>query len=409
MPINHQKHSETDSVFIPEARREAVCRLFREQFGGEPQMLVSAPGRTEIAGNHTDHNGGLALAGAVDLDILAAVSPCPGDTVQFFSEGFGEVSLALSENRPDPREYGTSAALIRGIAALLRARGFSAGGFRAAASSLIPGGAGLSSSAAFEVLVCTIFSHLYNGGGLCAVLAAQVSMEAEIHFFGKPCGLLDQLACSEGGCIAVDLLNQAAPHIRKVPFSPEISGFRLCIVDTRASHAGLTKEYAAVADEMRAVARMLGAARLRDCSEDQLLEQSGNIRKHCGDRALLRAVHFFRENRRVEQQARALEENDFSRFLTLVRESGRSSFEYLQNVLIPGSARQELAVGLCFSERLHGPQGASRVHGGGFAGTLQSYVPLSCIEAYRRGMEDLFGAGCCHFVSIRESGGTRVV
>ncbi len=395
---------------IPAARKRCaqVASGYLNRFGAHDVSLFSAPGRTEVGGNHTDHNHGAVLAAAVELDMLCAASPTEDGSVELYSEGFGGISINIADLSIKQEEKETSAALIRGVANGMQQRGYRVGGFRAYMVSDVLRGSGLSSSAAFEVLLCCIQSHLYNEGRLAPVEAAIISRYAENEYFGKPCGLMDQMACAVGGFVRMDFLDPLSPVVEPIPVSTQ--GYALCITDTHGNHEGLTGEYGAVTVEMRAVARTLGGEVLRDVTEEALYENAARIREACGDRAFLRAAHFFRDHARVEQQADALKAGDVERFLALVRQSGQSSFMYLQNVYLAANPQQEpVAAALCLSEHLLKDRGATRVHGGGFAGTIQAWVPLDLLEEYRSGMDAVFGEGSCAVPGIRAAGMARVL
>ena len=395
---------------IPAARARCaeVAAGFYRQFGEQEISLFSAPGRTEVGGNHTDHNHGAVLAAAVELDMLCAASPTDDGTVELYSEGFGGIQIKISDLAVKQEELETSAALIRGVAAGMQQKGYRVGGFRAYMVSDVLRGSGLSSSAAFEVLLCCIQGHLYNEGRLSPVEAAIISRYAENEYFGKPCGLMDQMACAVGGFVKMDFLDPLSPVVEPIPVAT--TGYALCITDTHGNHEGLTAEYGAVTVEMRAVAQCLGGEVLRDVTEEALYENAARIRKDCGDRAFLRAAHFFRDHARVQAQADALKNGEAERFLMLVRESGQSSFMYLQNVYLAADAQhQPVAAALCLSERLLNGRGATRVHGGGFAGTIQAWVPEDLLEVYRSGMDAVFGEGSCAAPGIRAVGMARVV
>ncbi len=401
----------TDPTEASRARCERVAAAFCERFGdAKNAILVSAPGRTEIGGNHTDHNHGRVLAGSVSMDMLACAAPLADNRVEVISEGFPAISISLDSLEPAAEETGTSLSLIRGLAAAFRQRGFAIGGFCAYIQSSVLPGSGVSSSAAYEVLVGNILNHLYNNGRATAIEIAQMSQYAENRYFGKPCGLLDQMACSVGGCVAMDFCDTEHPKVTPIAFDLAKAGYALCITDTRADHAELTDEYAAIPREMKQAAAQLGASVLRETTLQALMQNAKAIRETCGDRAFLRAAHFFREDLRAAEEATALQHNDMNAFLELVRESGRSSYEYLQNVFVPSNATaQPVSVALCMSDLLLQGRGASRVHGGGFAGTIQAFVPADMVEAYRNGMDAVFGDGSCHVLSIRKYGGVKLV
>ena len=379
---------------------------FEKQFGSKPAYIFSAPGRTELGGNHTDHQHGKVLAAAVNREALAAVAANGTNTVNLLSEGYPMCRIDLTDLSVHPEEEGKTSALIRGVAAKFREYGLP--GFDAYVSSNVLSGSGLSSSAAFEVLMGVIFNHLC-GAGKTAVEIAQIGQYAENVYFGKPCGLMDQTASSVGNIIGIDFQDPAAPVVTPIPFDFSSCGYRLCIVDSGASHSDLTDEYAAITTELKAVCRVFGKEYLRDVDEAAFYENIAAVRKAAGDRAVLRAIHIFEENKRVEKQTAALLDGDFESFLELVTESGHSSWLYLQNVVPAGrTAQQEVAYALAVARQLLGSRGACRVHGGGFAGTIQAFVPGDMVDSFRTGMESALGAGSCHMMSIRKEGGVLV-
>lgn len=396
------------------AQRERYARAvasYREVFGEPDNLwLFSAPGRTEIGGNHTDHNHGRVLAGAVDLDILAVVSRTGADSpARVQSQGYRMDTVEPGEVEARQEEKNRAISLLRGTVAGFVRRGHRVGGFNAYTTSDVLKGSGLSSSAAYEVALGAILNRLYNGGGVSAVEIAQIAQYAENEYYGKPSGLMDQMASSVGGVIAIDFEDPARPHIRPVAADFEHSGYALCIVDAGGSHADLTHEYAAVPQEMLAVARSLGADTLRGTSSAAVLREIGPLRAAHGDRAVLRALHFFAENERVDGEVAALERGDFPAFLQLVAASGHSSFEYLQNVYPTVDVRhQGLSLALCLAQGLLGSRGAWRVHGGGFGGTTQNFVPRDLVEPFRERMEAVFGPGSCHILRLRAAGGVCV-
>ncbi len=384
---------------------ERLKEAFAARFGGRPRLLFSAPGRTELGGNHTDHQRGLVLAAAVSAETLAAVAPNGRREIRLLSEGYPLCTVGLDSLEPRPEERESSAALIRGVAAGFARRGFTVPGFDACLTSTVLPGSGLSSSAAFEVLLGTVIDRLC-GGGLDPVEIARIGQTAENDYFGKPCGLLDQTACAVGGIIAVDFAGPARPQVEKIDFDFDAAGYALCFVDSGASHADLTADYAAVPGELGTLCRALGREVLRQVPEEEFYARLPEARAAAGDRAVLRAIHIYEENRRVRKQAAALRAGDFDAFLELVTQSGRSSWMLLQNVIPQGSAaHQELAVALAVTEKLLAGRGACRVHGGGFAGAIQAYVPLDALESFRAGTEAVFGPGSCHCLSIRPQGG----
>ncbi|MDR1211973.1 MAG: galactokinase [Spirochaetaceae bacterium] len=413
-------------------RAKALVRGLAEHVSdGETVRLFSAPGRTELGGNHTDHNRGRVLAASIQLDILAAVSPRKDKKVFFRSSGFDDVELDLSDLGRKSEEEGSTRALIRGVAAAFATRGIETGGFTGNAESLVLPGSGLSSSAAVEVLIASIFDRLFGGGRQRSLEIAKIGQWAENEYFGKPSGLMDQAACASGGAVAIDLKDIENPKVKVVPFNPEAAGFALCVVDTRGSHAGLTPDYAAIPDEMKAVAGFFGKTVLRETSLRAVLEHCAELRAGLGDRAVLRALHFFAENDRVPLMTRALEalnaEKDrgakgkiMDRFLNLVNQSGSSSCMLLQNIYAAGKPREQgislaLALTRIFLETQTAGQtlngachGACRVHGGGFAGTIQAYIPLESLPAYTENMETVFGRGALTPLAIRPVGAAEI-
>jgi galactokinase len=356
------------------------------------------------------------LAASIEKDAAAVVAPRQDKRVFFRSAGHSDVAinLAKADGSADlamrEEERGTAAALVRGIAAELSRRGTEVGGFTANAASLVLPGSGLSSSAAVEALLGKIFDGLYGGGKRSALELAQIGQIAENSYFGKPCGLMDQIACAFGGAVAIDFGDPACPRIRPIRFDPEASGYALCVVDTHGSHEDLTADYAAIPGEMKAVARIFGREVLRELTLEQVLDRAGEIRKTAGDRALLRAIHFFSENQRVDAMLTALENKDIDRFLDLVNQSGDSSDKLLQNIYSPQQpAEQGISTALALTRRFIAAEaGACRVHGGGFAGTIQAYMPLDRMEAYRRLMEGVFGAGAVSALRIRPAGAVEL-
>ena len=382
---------------------EELKTAFLDYFHQEPRYLFSAPGRTELSGNHTDHQHGRVLAAAVNRETVAAVAENGESRVRLLSEGYPLCDIDLTDLSVKPEEEGTTASLIRGVAAKFAPYGLK--GFNAYVTSNVLSGSGLSSSAAFEVLVGTIFNRLCDAGK-SPVEIAQIGQYAENVFFGKPCGLMDQTASAVGNIIGIDFADPAAPVVTPIPFDFSASGYSLCIIDTGASHADLTDEYAAITRELKEVCRFFGKEFLRDLPEDEFYANIAAVRKAAGDRAVLRAIHVFAENKRVAAQTEALLRNDFAGFLRYVRESGMSSWRLLQNVVPAGRKEaQEVAYALAVAEKLLGGQGACRVHGGGFAGTIQAFVPNEILEAFRSGMDAALFPGSCQVMSIRPEGG----
>ena len=393
------------------ARRRAAAVLegFQQTFGaGEdtPVTLCSAPGRTEICGNHTDHQRGRVLAAAVDVDFLACAAPNGTNTIRFWSAGWPMEVVELDGQGPRESERETTVALIRGIAEQAAERGYPVGGFDVYALSEVLPGSGLSSSAACEVLMGVIVSHLFCGDAFTPVEIAQMGQRAENAYFGKPSGLLDQTASSVGGAVTIDFANPSAPKVRSVAVDLASLGYALCIIDSGASHASLTGEYAAVPQEMGAVAAYFGKEVLREVDEAAVIQARPQLRLAGGDRAVLRALHGGGADRRVAKEADALAQGDMETFLTLVDQSGRSSWELLQNITPAGAVREQaMAVALTVAKRALRGKGACRVHGGGFAGTIQVFVPLSIQAEFQAEVEGALGAGCCHIMRIRPVGG----
>ena len=393
-------------------RYQALLEGFEKHFGSnEGGEFFSAPGRTEVGGNHTDHNHGRVLAAAVNLDIAAYARKTDNNKAILKSSEYTKIDVVdLSELERKEEEDGVSAALLRGICARCRELGYTVGGFEAFTKSQVLKGSGLSSSAAFEVLVVTIISHLYNDGNIDPVTAAQIAQYAENVYFGKPSGLLDQMASSVGGFTFIDFKDPAKPVIQKVDFDITAAGYALCVVDTGGSHADLTGEYAAIPQEMKQVAAFFGKEVLRDVEKDQFYRRLGEVRKATSDRAVLRAMHFFDEDPLAEEERNALQQGDMESFQKMILASGASSFQRLQNVFASVSPLQQgLTLALALSQRVLEGKGAWRVHGGGFAGTIQAFVPLDLLEDYRRELESVFGEGACHVLSIRQAGGTKVL
>lgn len=372
--------------------------------------LFSAPGRTEIGGNHTDHQHGRVLCASVNLDVLACASPNQKNVIRIRSEGYPALEVNLDDLLPRAEEAGTSAALVRGVAAKITQMGYTAGGFDACITSDVLSGSGLSSSAAYEVLVGNIMNRFYCGGILDAVAIAKIGQYAENVYFGKPCGLMDQMASSVGGVVSIDFAEPAVPVVERVEFDFTQANHALCIIDTGSCHADLTEDYAEIPREMSSVAAYFGKEYLRQVSREQFERAIVRLRQVCSDRAILRAMHFYDDDARAVLEAQALRNGDFESFLSLVNESGRSSALLLQNIFTcaqPG--QQAVSLSLEVGRRLLGGEGAIRVHGGGFAGTIQAFVPTSKLEAFKTGMELLLGKGACHVLRIRPVGGCVIV
>lgn len=377
---------------------------FNEIFDRAPEYLFAAPGRTELGGNHTDHQRGKALAAAVSLCCRAQAGENGISAIRVFSEGFGCCTVSLKELLPVEEELGSSAALIRGIAAGFYRRGVEPKGFDAYVCSDVRSGSGLSSSAAFEMLIASVMNHICSAG-LTPVELAKIGREAENKFFGKPCGLMDQLSSAVGGIVSMDFADPDKPEIDKIDIDFTKLGHALCIVHSGADHAGLTEQYAAVTNELSAICAVFGKKQLRDVPEAEFFDNLPLLRRKAGDRAVLRAIHVYDENRRVDAQADALRQGDIKSFLELVRRSGDSSWELLQNVIPQGAyLRQELAVVIALCRNILGETGACRVHGGGFAGTVQAFVPLELVPEFTRIIEKNLGIGSCTVMDIRQEG-----
>jgi galactokinase len=386
--------------------------------------FFTAAGRTELGGNHTDHNRGKVLAASIQLDSAAVAAPRKDKTVIFRSTGYPDVVVDLSgpgDQPPRPEEKSTTEALVRGIAAEFARQGTMVGGFTANADSTVLPGSGLSSSAAVEVLFGRIFDNIYGGGKRSALEIAQIGQKAENNYFGKPSGLMDQTACASGGVVAIDFADAACPLVKQIPFDLAAAGYALCVVDTHGSHADLTPDYAAIPREMQSVARFFGKTVLRETDRDEVLSRGRELRQALGDRALLRSLHFFEENRRVDAMEAALKVMEtaggnakgraLQEYLDLVNESGHSSWELLQNIYSPQNVREQgISLALALTRdflKTGGPgsaKGACRVHGGGFAGTIQVYIPLDMLAAYRTAIEGIFGAGAVTELRIRPIG-----
>lgn len=392
-----------------EKRYNSLIDKFNDVYGTNDIMVFSSPGRTEIGGNHTDHNYGRVLAGAVNMDNIAVAAKNNTNIISVLSSGYEKFEVDLANLAPDKAENFTSASIIRGISARMKELGFTTGGFDCCIDSGVPVGSGLSSSASFEVLVGAIISHLFNDGKLDPVQNAIIGQYAENVYFGKPCGLMDQTACAVGGLVTIDFKDPSNPVVKKVNFDFVATGFSLVITDTGGNHADLNDEYASLPTDMKAVAAELGAKVLRQVSLDQVLEIAPSIREKVGDRAILRAIHFQQDNQRVVEQVAALEKNDFRSFLGMVTDSGFSSYMYNQNIYPVNNVREQgVSLALALSDLVLKGQGAWRVHGGGFAGTIQAFVPENLLEKYITTLEHVYGKGACHNLFIRQKGADRI-
>lgn len=379
-------------------------------YGDADVEVYSAPGRTEIGGNHTDHQHGQVLAAAVELDSIAVVSKTDGGLVRITSEGYDEIVISVAELQQVEAEKETTKSLVKGVLAGIKNKGYAIGGFNAYITSDVLIGAGLSSSAAFETLIGTIVSGLYNDMSISPVDIAIIGQYAENEYFGKPCGLMDQMASSVGNLVHINFADPKSPVVDKIDYDMAKSSYSLCITHTKGSHEDLTPEYAAVPSEMKAVARYFAQEVLIGITEEMLLENISHIRRQLGDRAVLRALHFVAENKRVEQQVNALKANDINTFLKAVKDSGDSSYKYLQNVYSSSDVtHQNMSIALAFSDTFLGDNGVSRVHGGGFAGTIQAFVRNDMVDGYIKHMDSIFGANSCTRLTLRRCGGVKVI
>lgn len=401
-----------EAVKAQKERYLSALAAFEELYGKDREAgFYSVAGRSELSGNHTDHNHGCVVAASIDLDIIAVASPTKGSTIRVKSEGYDEDVVDFEAYRvPDPAKYGKSVSLIAGMAAGFLNKGYKICGFDAYTTSSVLKGSGISSSAAFEDMIGNIFNYLANDGKVSNVEIAKLAQYAENEFFGKPCGLMDQMACAVGGIIAIDFKDPKQPVIEQIGFDMNAHGYHLCLVNTGGNHADLTDDYASVPAEMKSVAAYFGKEVLRDVEESRVREAIPELRAKVGDRAVMRALHFYEENRRVAAQKAALKAEDIDTFFANVIASGRSSFCYLQNVYTTKNVREQgLSLALCLAEQLlAGKRAAWRVHGGGFAGTIQAFVPDDAVEAFRTTMDDVFGAGSCMVRRIRPVGAIKL-
>ena len=405
---NETEDTEMTNLILSKEEKAALDAGFAAQFGCAPERYFSAPGRTEIGGNHTDHQRGRVLAAAVNLDTRAAVRVNSTDTIRIQSKGYPMSVVNVTQLQPVKEEENTTPALIRGVAARFSQLGCKVQGFDAYVESTVLPGSGLSSSAAYEVLIGTIINHLFFDGRVSQPEIAMIGQYAENVFFGKPCGLMDQTASAVGNLVTIDFFDKENPIIEPVDFDFAACGHALCIIDTRASHADLTDEYAAITIELKKICAHFGKEVLTQIEESDFVSAIPALRESCGDRAVLRALHFYKENARVPQQVAALRAGDFDTFLRLVKESGYSSYMYLQNVIPAGRTQhQEVALALNLCDLYLQGRGAYRVHGGGFAGTVQAFVPFDLLEGFRAGIDAVLGEGACHVLSIRPQGGVQ--
>lgn len=383
---------------------------YTEHFGEGEVFVFSAPGRSEIGGNHTDHQCGEVLAASINNDVIAIVQNLEEPCVRVISAGYEMITIYLDDLCRREDEEATTTALIRGVLAKTKEYGYQIGGFQAVVTSDVLIGAGLSSSAAFETLMGTILSELFNDGKISPIEIAMIGQFAENVYFGKPCGLMDQMACSVGSLAHIDFQNPVAPLVEQIEFDLDGYGYSLCITDTKGSHADLTSDYAAIPEEMKRAAACLGKEVLGQVTRKEVLTNLPRIREQAGDRAALRAIHYVCENERVQKEVAALREKRFGEFLRLVKESGDSSYKYLQNVYVCHDVEhQNVSIALAVSDMILGVQGANRVHGGGFAGTIQAFVPNDIVTLYKTEMEKVFGDGACDVLKIRKYGGIQVM
>ena len=393
-------------------RYAAAIDSFVALYGADREgALYSVAGRSELSGTHTDHNHGRVIAASIDLDIIAVASPNGEDTIRVKSEGFHEDVIDINFfTSPRETPEGHSDELIAGMVAGFRENGYAVGGFDAYTTSSVLKGSGISSSAAFEDMIGNILNHIFNEGKIDNVEIAKIAQYAENVFFGKPCGLMDQMACAVGGIVAIDFADPKSPVINKLDVDISGAGYNLCITNTGGNHADLTEDYASVPAEMKEIAAYFGKSVLRDLEEENFVASIPLLRGKYSDRSILRALHFFAENRRVGEQIEALANGDLDAFFANVIASGRSSYCYLQNVYTTKNvAEQGLSLALCLSERqLSGKKAAWRVHGGGFAGTVQAFVPTNDVPAYREAMDAAFGAGACMVLRIRPVGAIKL-
>lgn len=399
-----------DAVKGQRKRYEHMLDEFETYFGNTEVRLFSSPGRTELCGNHTDHNGGKVIAGALSVDIAAAAEK--SDKITIISDGYGKITAEVTDAEPDKTEYGTVKSIIKGVLHFFKKKNYNIGGFNAYITSQVPKGSGMSSSAAFEVLICTVLNRLYNGSAIDFKETAQISQKAENIYFGKPCGLMDQMACAAGGIVYVDFFNEKDPTVKKVECRNLSEKYAVCIVDTGANHADLTDDYALVPREMRLIAKSLGVSRLADTDREKLYKKLPELIKDGNHRAILRAMHFFDENDRVDAIYKYFEDDKTAKALELMGSSGHSSFEYLQNVYSPHAATEQripiaLKLAWDFINNVCG-DGACRVHGGGFAGTTLNIIPKEYAERFCKYINGFFGNESCHILKIRQAGGVCI-
>ncbi len=409
--LNSQFEMLYQDVESAKSRYIKACDEFAEVFGDREEVhIFSAPGRTEVGGNHTDHQHGRVLAGSVDLDIIGVVAKNNDGIVRIKSEGFPQDDVALNDLEINKSEFGHASALIRGMCANFRQNGYNVNGFDAYTTSSVMKGSGLSSSAAFEVFIGTTMNYLFNDGRIDPVDIAKMSQKSESLYFGKPCGLLDQSASALGGFTAIDFKDTTKPIVEKVDFDLAAHKHVLCVVNTGGNHANLTQDYADITVECRDVSNFFNEDFLRDVDQADFFDRIAAVKEKCGDRAVLRAIHFFAEDQRAEDEKSALKNGDFVEFLRLINESGNSSYKYLQNTYSTSAVNEQgLCLGLALTEKYLSGKGACRVHGGGFAGTIQCFIPLEMLDGYKTMIEKVFGEGSCYVLKIRPVGGYELI
>jgi len=401
---------DADRIAYQSDRYMKALTCYEKAFGEDDVAIYSAPGRSEVGGNHTDHQHGEVLATSINNDAIAIVKPLSQHVVKVISDGYDLITVDLNNLSFVKEEMGTTISLIKGVLAGVKEHGFTIGGFQAYITSDVLIGAGLSSSAAFETIIGTILSGLYNDMKISAIEIAIIGQYAENIYFGKPCGLMDQMACSVGGMVHIDFANPADPVVEPVTFDIAKHGYSLCITDTLGSHADLTDDYAAIPVEMKQVAGFFGRDYLHEVSREEIMANLAALRRETNDRAVLRALHFTEENERVKTEVSALKADDITGFLKAVKASGDSSYKFLQNVYTSHDvAHQNVSIALCVSEIILGENGVCRVHGGGFAGTIQAFVKDTAVADYKTQMNAIFGEGACSVLKIRKYGGMKVM
>lgn len=401
---------DVDKIPYQTKRYINAIKEYEKAFGADEVTIYSAPGRSEVGGNHTDHQHGEVLAASINNDAIAIVKKTDGSLVKVISDGYDMITIDLTKLEKSIEEEGTTTSLIKGVLAGMKNNHHTIGGFQAYITSDVLIGAGLSSSAAFETIIGTILSGLYNNMTISAIEIAIIGQYAENVYFGKPCGLMDQMACSVGSLVHIDFANPSNPVVEKVEFDLDGQGYSLCITDTKGSHADLTADYAAVPQEMKAAAAVFGKEVLHEVSQSELFANLDKVREQAGDRAALRAIHFMEENSRVQKEVAALKASNIPEFLQNVQASGNSSFKYLQNVYTNHDvAHQNVSIALAVSESILGDNGVARVHGGGFAGTIQAFVKNEAVSQYKQALDSVFGEGSCSVLKIRKYGGMKVL